>query len=141
MSAGAYLADRLEGLVHEPTQVHDDRVDLTVAEVYAVAEPGRVDFGGGELADSDLVAVETELRNPDDDYGWWHLDGGQYLLAYNERLTGDDPARLQVRRDLRERGASHPTLRLRDLGRVPLSVGGAGVRLKENARVSTLTQP
>lgn len=141
MNAGSSLAARLEGLIHEPTQVRADAVDLTVDEVYEVADAGRVDFGGGELAEATFVAVDTRRRSPDDDYGWWALDAGQYLLAYNERLTGDDRVRLQVRHELRERGASHPTLRTSELGHVPLSVGGDGVHIKENARVSTLTPP
>jgi hypothetical protein len=132
------LADRLDGIVHAETQVHDGGVDLTVAEIRVVEEPGRVDFGGGELTAAESVPVETEKRDPDDDYGWWNLDGGQYLLSYNETLTGGDAVVLQPRTELRERGASHPTLFTDSLGTVPLSVPTGGVRLKENARVSTL---
>jgi hypothetical protein len=44
----------------------------------------------------------------------------------------------QTRDELLARGASHPTLRVTELPRVPLSVGGAGLRIKKNARVSTL---
>ncbi len=132
------LADRFENLVHEPTQVRNGVVDLTVADVFVVDEPGRVDFGGDELADPALERHGTVKRNPDDDYEWWHLSGGQYLLAYNERLTGDAPVRAQTRRELRRDGAFHPTLVTADLDRMPLSVPTGGVRIKENARVSTV---
>ena len=132
------LADRLDGIVHEPTQVHDRGVDLTLSAVYTMTEPGGVDFGGGELTDPDLEPHGTVLRNPDDDYRWWHLDGGQYLIAYNEELLGEKPVRVQTRRELRKRGACHPTLSVTELGRMPLSVPTGGIRLKENARVSTL---
>ncbi len=133
------IADAVTGLVHEPTQVHDDgAVDLTVAEVYEVETPGRVDFGGGELEAASLSAVDTELRDPDDDYGWWHLDGGGYLVEYNEDLTGDRTVELQTRDELLARGASHPTLRVETLDRTPLAVPRGGLRLKENARVSTV---
>lgn len=135
------IVDRLDGLVHEETQVGPRGVDLTVAEIRAVENPGRVDFGGDELADSTLAPVETELRNSDDDYGWWNLDAGQYLVGYNETLAGDDPLVCQTRTELRERGAFHPTIFVSNLGRVPLSVGTGGVRIKENARVSTLLPP
>ena len=132
-------AQFLDGIVHEPTQSEGRGFDLTLAEVYEVAEPGRVDFGGGELEDATVHPHDSETRHPDDDYEWWHLDAGQYLIEYNESLTSDDMAfTLQTRDDLLTRGAFHPTLRVADLSRVPLSVGGAGVRLKENARVSTL---
>lgn len=132
------LVARLDGIVHEETQVHDDGVDLTVASIHRIDEPGRVDFGGGELTAAESSPVETERRNPDDDYGWWNLDEGQYLLAYNETLGGDGTVVLQPRTELRERGAFHPTLFTDSLGRVPLSVPSGGIRLKENARVSTL---
>lgn len=129
----------LDGIVHEPTQSEGRGFDLTVAEVYEVAEPGRVDFGGGELEAADLAAHDSEKRNPEDDYEWWHLDSGTYLLEYNESIAASDMAfTIQTRRELLGRGASHPTLHVTDLTRVPLTVGGSGVRIKENARVSTI---
>jgi deoxycytidine triphosphate deaminase len=134
------IAPFVDGLVHEPTQTEGRGVDLTAAGVHRVADPGRVDFGGGELAAADLETVETELRNPDDDYEWWHLDAGRYLLSYNESLSAPEDVSLlvQTREAVRARGAFHPTLHVDSLSAVPLAVGGAGLRLKENARVSTL---
>jgi len=130
----------VDGIVHEPTQTEGRGVDLTVTEVYEVTEPGRVDFGGGELEPADLAPHDRQYRNEDDDYEWWHLDAGQYLLEYNESLAlpADLVATVQTRDAVRARGAFHPTLRVRELHRAPLSVGGAGLRLKENARVSTV---
>lgn len=125
-------------IVHEPSQDHDGGFDLTVAEVYEVVSPGRVDFGGGELEPAETVPHESSKRNPDDDYEWWDLSAGQYLVAFNESLTGDATVTLQTRTELLERGASHPTLHVDTLPRLPLSVGGAGLKIKENARVSTI---
>ena len=135
------VADRLDGIVHADTQVTDRGVDLTAAEISVVDDPGRIDFGGGELTDAASSPVETEKRNPEDDYGWWNVEEGTYLLSYNETLTGEDLLVLQPRTELRERGASHPTLFTDSLGTVPLSVPTGGLRLKENARVSTLLEP
>ncbi len=135
------LADRIDGLLHEPTQVHDGGVDLTAAAVSRVTVPARVDFGGGELTGADREPVETRLRNPDDDYGWWNLDAGTYLVEYNESLSGDGEVLLQTRDAVRERGAFHPTLRTTSLDPVPFVVGGAGLLLKENARLSTVSLP
>ncbi|ELZ34871.1 deoxycytidine triphosphate deaminase [Halogeometricum pallidum JCM 14848] len=135
------LADRLDGIVHADTQVAERGVDLTVAEIRSVDEPGRIDFGGGELTDAASSPVETEKRNSEDDYGWWNLEEGTYLLSYNETLTEGDPLVLQPRTELRERGGSHPTLFTDSVGTVPLSVPTGGLRLKENARVSTLLEP
>lgn len=141
--SGRALADRIEGIVHADTQVHGDAVDLTVAEVARVAAAGRIDFGGGELEAATLDPVDTEFRSPDDDYGWWNLDGGGYVVRFNERLTGGDPIGLEPRRELVARGGSIPALTTADLDPVPLSVptaAGAGpaLRVKENARIATV---
>ncbi|MFC7059041.1 dCTP deaminase [Halovenus salina] len=129
----------LDGIVHEPTQTEGRGVDLTVAEVYEVTAPGHVDFGGGELEAADLSPHDSARRHADDDYEWWTLDAGQYLLEYNESIAVEEATiTIQTRDELLARGASHPTLRLTSLDRVPLSVGGAGLKLKENARVSTV---
>jgi hypothetical protein len=129
----------VEGIVHEPTQTEGRGLDLTVAEVYEIAEPGRVDFGGGELEPAETTPAPSEKRNPDDDYEWWNLDAGQYILAYNESVSEAAMTfTLQTRDELLARGAFHPTLDVTELPRIPLSVGGAGIRLKENARVSTI---
>jgi len=132
-------ATHIDGLVHEPTQTQGSGVDLTVAEVHEVTGPGRVDFGGGELEAAATEPHEREKRDPDDEYGWWSLDPGTYLVEYNESIAGSDRRfTVQTRDALLERGAFHPTLRVAELPRVPLSVGGAGIRIKENARVSTV---
>lgn len=134
------VRERVENLVYEPVQVHDGGIDLTVSAVYEVQTPGSIDFGGDELTDADLVPVETKPRDPDDDYEWWSLEAGQYVLQHNEFLAGEgDPLLVQPRNELLARGASHPTVRVTDhLPLFPLSVGGAGLDVKENARVSTL---
>jgi hypothetical protein len=133
------FTDVVDGLLHAETQIDERGVDLTAAAVHEVAAPGRVDFGGDELAEAAFEPCELTRREPDDDYQWWHLDAGQYVVQYNEFFTGDEPMHLQARNKLLARGASHPSLRVDDhLPLVPLSVGGAGIKLKENARISTL---
>jgi hypothetical protein len=131
---GEYVTD----IVHEPSQSHDGGFDLTVAGIFEVVEPGRIDFGGGELEPAGTHPHKRTMRDPDDDYAWWHLSAGQYLLAFNESLTGEARVTLQPRTALLKRGASHPTVQVETLPRIPLSVGGAGLKLKENARVSTI---
>ena len=131
-------SDYVTDIVHEPTQTDGVGVDLTLAGVSEVIAPGRIDFGGGELEPATTVAHPSEKRNPDDDYEWWTLGAGQYLIEFNESLTGEATVTVQPRTELLERGATHPTLHVDELPRVPLSVGGAGLKLKENARVSTV---
>jgi deoxycytidine triphosphate deaminase len=138
--SGNDLAERLDGIVHEPTQRGDRGIDLTVAEVYEIEEPGRVDFGGGELESATRSPHERTWRNPDDDYQWWHLDGGGYLIEYNESLRGGEPVVVETREALCRRGAFHPTVRVSSLDVMPLQVGTGGLKLKENARVSTVRE-
>ena len=134
------LTERVDNLVYEPVQVHEHGVDLTVGAVYEVTAPGSLDFGGDELEDADLDPVPTTYREPDDEYGWWELEGGQYVVQYNEFVVGDgDPLRVQPRNELLARGGSHPSLLVSGhLPLLPLSVAGGGLQLKENARISTL---
>ena len=133
--------DFVSGAVHRETQRRDDGFDLTAAEIYVVEEPGRVDFGGGELASAELEAVTTEKREPEDDYGWWSLETGTYIIEHNERLATEEQVEVSTRPALLERGAYHPTLRTKELRKLPLTVLDGGVRIKENARVSTLRLP
>jgi hypothetical protein len=137
------LTDVVEGIVHEPTQTDGRGLDLTLEAVYEVTEPGRVDFGGGELQAAEREPISTTLRHSDDEYGWYHLDTGGYLVAFNEQLSDQATGAywLQTRDALRTAGAFHPTLRVEELTPVPLTVSGEGIRLKENARVSTLFEP
>ncbi|NLV08541.1 dCTP deaminase [Halomicrobium mukohataei] len=128
----------VEDAVHEPTQTADPGFDLTVANVFEIVAPGRVDFGGGELEPAQTTPHASAKRDPEDDYEWWTLRAGQYLIEYNESLTGAATVTLQPRTELLERGLSHPTLHVDALPRVPITVGGAGVAIKENARVSTI---
>ena len=140
MTTGHDIIDRLDGIVHEETQVHEYGVDLTADEIYDVIGPGRIDFGGGELEDAQLEPVETSLRDPEDDYEWWNLPPGTYLLDHNEELEPGAPLMLQSRRELRTRGAYHPSVSTTQLDLVPLTVADGGIKIKENARVSTLLE-
>ncbi|GAB3024735.1 dCTP deaminase/dUTPase family protein [Natronobiforma cellulositropha] len=140
MSPEDSLLECVDNVLYEPTQVHDHGIDLTVSAVYDVSEPGRLDFGGDELEDAGLEPRETTLRNPDDEYGWWDLSAGQYVFQHNEFLTDTtEPLLVQPRNELLARGGSHPTVRVfGHLPLFPLTVADGGLRIKENARISTL---
>lgn len=126
----------LDGLLHAETQVHDGAVDLSVARVHVIDEPAHLDFGGSELQLPATTELEPEKRHPDDEYGWWSLDPGLYLVEYNETLT-EPPAFLQPREALITGGAIHPAGWVDRLPGIGLFVGG-GLECKENARISTL---
>ncbi len=134
------ISSFIDNLIHRATQERGNEFDLTVNEIYEVRMAGRVDFGGSELSEPELSPYDKVKRNEDDRYGWWNLGPGQYLMEYNEDLKdlGDKTAVIQTRDELLKMGASHPTLELKELKKVPLNVGGAGIKIKENARVTTL---
>lgn len=129
----------LDGVVHDETQRASDAYDLTADEIHRIHEPGRIDFGGGEMTEPRTEALDTKKRHAEDEYGWWNLEPGNYLLVYNEDLDlQEDRLLLQPRPALAELGISHPTMVVRRLPRVPLIVPPSGAQIKENARVSRL---
>lgn len=132
---------RVDGLVHFGTQEAAVGLDLTVASVHRITGPGSLDFGGSEEEPASTEGVASELRDPDDDYGWWELEAGTYRIRYNESLSleaGEWAHVFPLERLLRA-GASHAAFLVdgsRDPLEVLLRVGDAGCRLKENCRVS-----
>ena len=143
LSADA-LARQLDGLVHLDTQRAPDGVDLTVDAVYRITGHGQLDFGGGEFEEAPREPLTPVLDDPDDDYAWWTLDQGGYVVRYNEALTLRDGQRAEIvplERTLLA-GASHGSFVLNQ-GRDPLEtllvVNRRGCRLKENCRLSRLT--
>lgn len=139
------LAGRIEGLVHLDTQRADTGLDLTVDRVARITGPGALDFGGGEFEAADREVVEPERAAPEDDYGWWELAPGSYVVGYNESpdLAGGRVGLVHALPRLQRAGASHPAFVLDgDGGRAApealLTVGAGGCRVKENARISRL---
>jgi deoxycytidine triphosphate deaminase len=143
MLAADALAQQLDGLVHLDTQRASDGLDLTVDRVYRTAGHGQLDFGDGEFEAAPREQITPVLDDPEDDYGWWTLEAGAYVIRYNESLTLTEEQRARVyplERTLHA-GAHHGTFVL-DEGRDPLEtlfvVTRMGCRLKENCRVSRL---
>jgi hypothetical protein len=133
------VTEFLDDLVHEPSQIEGHGVDLTVEYVARIEGAGDVDFGGDEYEAPEAEAVRAERRSEDDDYGWYELDAGTYVLRYNETLSSaENEFLLQPHPRLLALGVIHPTVRLEKLRRVPMTVPEDGVNIKENARVSTL---
>ena len=144
MLTGAEIVDRIESLVHADTQLTDHGLELTVRDVYGLVGSGRLDFGGSEFERAPRERLEPALASPDDDYGWWHLESGAYLVVYNEivALEKGEVARIDPLERLLDAGASHAS---RSFSGSPdelsslLFVSPAGCHLKENCRISRLT--
>lgn len=140
---GADAAERLEDLIHFDTQSRGSGIDLTVGEVHDLEGSGRLDFGGGEFEQAATRPIPPELADEDDEYGWWHLDPGFYLVRYNEGFFPEEGEFGIVRPlpRLLSAGASHPTFHVESeqsqLGTL-VEVGAQGVEMKENFRASRL---
>lgn len=137
------LVRQLDGLVHLDTQRAPNGIDLTVDSVYRTTGPGQLDFGGSEFQPAPHDEIRPVLDNPDDDYAWWDLETGAYVVRYNEslRLEEDQQAIVSPLERVVRAGAHHASVVLDD-GRDPLEmlllVSRMGCRLKENCRLSRL---
>lgn len=136
-------AASVEGLVHLDTQRATRGLDLTAGAVWRVTGAGRLDFGGSEFEPAGRVEVEARPARPDDDYGWWSLEPGSYVIRYNESLDLN-ASRIGLVSPLERlllAGADHPTFVVEGSEKhleTLLTVGTGGCRLKENCRISRL---
>jgi deoxycytidine triphosphate deaminase len=135
--------ERVRDLVHFDTQESAVGLDLTVDAVARVTGRGALDFGGSEFRPADREFLEPELADSGDDYGWWELEAGSYVVRYNEALDAGAGTVGVVHPlpRLQQAGAFHPAF-IAEPGEAPLetlvSVCGPGCRIKENSRVSRL---
>lgn len=140
LQSGNEVLKRIQDIVHGDTQVQSSRVDLTVNTVFEITGGGALDFGGSEFEPAETERVATEKKHPDDDYGWWHLEPGTYLIEYNETLQpGENPLLLTPLQRLIQAGASHASQVVtedEDPVQTLLEVGDGGCHLKENCRVT-----
>ena len=136
--SGEKSIDFLKEIIYSDTQVAEEGVDLTVDKIYKIEEKGEIDFGGGERKDAELSEIKPALRNEDDDYGWWDLDSGTYLLEYNEELEDEKNCIIQPLERLYRNSTTHPTIASKKITKIPINVGKPGISIKENSRVSKL---
>jgi len=140
---GFEAADRIKNLIHKDTQLGEDKVYLTVKQIYSLDKKGSLDFGGSELDLAKRRPLFPKKRHPEDKYGWWSLNQGTYLVEFNEQidLREKEIAILESREELLQNGCFHP-LRIitpeERLSFIPLNVGGQGIDIKQNARISFL---
>lgn len=135
--------ERVDDIVHLDTQLAPNGLDLTVGAVFELQGDGQLDFGGGEYKPANREKLAPELRDEDDDYGWWELDEGSYVIRYNETVQpkGDEIGRVRPLDRLLQAGALHADFDLegdRENLETLLWVGTGGVNLKENFRASRL---
>ena len=140
---GVEVSSTLANLIHRETQQHDYETDLTVGALFRLTGPGALDFGGSEYALAEREDLTPEIASPDDKYSWWDLGPGAYVARYNETLAlaGEQIAFVQPHERLLLAGGFHPPFHFRGQRQAIetlLIVSQAGLRIKENARLSKL---
>jgi hypothetical protein len=136
------LEEYWENLVYPPKQLVGITLDLTVKRIYSLKKQGTLDFGGSEYQPADLEPLSPKLED-DPKYGFWTLSVGSYVVEYNENLPENEyQAVVFPHQRLLHTGCFHPSF-IVDPSRNSqpiqglLSVNAQGVRIKENARIST----
>ena len=139
------ILEQTSNIIHEDTQLHEQHIDLTVAEVHQLTEAGTLDFGGSEFTSAGTEPIDPEKRNPNDDYGWWDLKIDTYKAVFNETVEVPENAIAVItpHSHAEEAGLIIHTLFISpedDLDGLNMHfhVPVAGCKIKENARIATL---
>lgn len=143
ISSGKDIAGLLEKLISEKHQVGSYTVDLTVSKICRVKDAGCVDFGGSEEEAFRLEEICPSKKTPKDNYGWWSLSQGTYMVQFNEKIEVPEGHLfiLQPLSRTLKAGGVHPTSLYpggEAIDSALLTVGEAGFNVKENARISSL---
>ncbi|MHA1966961.1 MAG: hypothetical protein ACW964_04080 [Candidatus Hodarchaeales archaeon] len=133
-----------KNFVYFPKQTNIISVDLTVKNIYSLDSQGALDFGGSEYTPAEKNLIEPTIDD-DPKYGWWGLEKGEYLIEYNEILSNTDYFAIVFPHErLLVTGCYHspflvnfPNSDNKNVLKSVLMVSTNGVRIKENARIST----
>ncbi len=138
---GEEIVSSAEGLISAKKQQGEFSLDLTVNTISHINLGGALDFGGSEYQEASVSRLEPEKKTPDEPYGWWKLDTGDYLIRFNERIKSPAKGLIMIlpHERLLAAGASHAPIAIENLDEnvcVPIHVRSAGLKIKQNARVS-----
>jgi hypothetical protein len=138
---GEEIVSSAEGLISAKKQQGELSLDLTVKSISLVNVGGSLDFGGSEYQEASSSLLDPQKKTPDEPYGWWSLDAGDYLIRYNESIKTPTQGLIMIlpHERLLAAGAAHSPLAVDQLDQnvcVPIHVGPTGLKIKENARVS-----
>ena len=130
-----------KNLIYPPKQLGDFTLDLTVKKIFSFKNQGVLDFGGGEYQPAELEPLLPKIEE-DPKYGWWTLSKGRYMVEYNEILLRKNcMALVYPHQRLQMTGCFHVPFIIEHSGDSQPSQGildvRDGVRIKENARIST----
>ena len=139
---GKAISNRVEGIIHEDTQIQENSLHLTISKIRELKQRGSLDFGGSEREIGEASKITPTKKSEEDKYGWWKLNEGGYLIEFNEkiRLEEDDLGLIEPLSFVEKNGTTHRVklfsgkLKTASL----LLVGNNGIDIKENARISKL---
>jgi len=140
---GEALLNFVSNTISDKKQLYQDCINLTVKSIYEIKTKGKVDFGGSEFNLGDRREIKPVKINADDKYGWWDLEQSDYIILFNEKVNIKEGfiGFLQPLERLIVNGATHENVFIPsriDKVEVNLRVGKAGIKIKENARISNL---
>lgn len=132
-------------LIYAPKQLGALSIDLTVHAILEMKPTLAVlDFGGSEYQGTEREPIPPRLAD-DPKYGWWQLKTGHYFVQYNETPPAKGITIVYPHERLIRAGCYHTPFVIAPSSSEPtkitleslLVVGSNGVRIKENARIST----
>jgi deoxycytidine triphosphate deaminase len=139
------ILELTDNIIHEDTQLHEQHIDLTVAEIHRLTGAGSMDFGGSEFTPAKSELIDPKKINPNDSYGWWDLKIDTYKAVFNESVEVPENiiAVMTPHIHAEKSGIIINTLYLSaedDLEDPSMyfHVPVAGCKIKENARIATL---
>lgn len=136
------LANLLKFAVDPQRQTEEGCLTLTLLEVQQVMGEARLDFDGKNSEDARRIKRPARYT-AGEEVGWWDLGQGSYWVTYRERVEIPTGCALflQPHVSLLRNGIWHPTVLIRDWDRdmvgIMLSVSSRGIRISENAPVSS----
>ncbi len=137
------LEESWKNLIYPPKQLGNATLDLTVKKLFTFKNRGALDFGGSEYQPVTLEPLMPKIED-DPKYGWWTLSKGRYIVEYNENLPRKNClALVYPHQRLQMTGCFHAPFiiepsRDSQLFQGLLIVSEEGVRIKENALISTV---
>lgn len=140
---GEKILTHLSNLINEKKQLYNECVNLTIKSIYEISSKGQIDFGGSEFILGSRKEIKPKKLNPDDSYGWWDLEQGDYLIIFNEKINIPDRyfGFIQPLERILVNGTTHESMFVLshiDKVEVNLRVGKRGLKIKQNARISNL---
>lgn len=138
---GSAIAAQAMGMISEKKQLGTHSIDLTVQSISRVESGGSLDFGGSEFSGAITVELQPVKKKTDEEYGWWQLPGGVYLIKFNETIAapGGGLVIILPHERLVAAGSAHAAIAVEMLDgdvSILMEVSMAGLSIKENARIS-----